>query len=51
MKSALVPKSTASAWLVWVALAVALFVGVMALQGSNNLEQAPGDGSAVQQDK
>ena len=51
MKSALCPKSTASAWLVWVALAVALFVGVMALQGSNNFEQAPGDGSAVQQDK
>jgi hypothetical protein len=41
----------ATAWLVWVALAAALFVGVLALQGGNNFESVPGDGSAVQRDK
>jgi hypothetical protein len=51
MKAAMATKSPASAWLVWVALAIALFIGVMALQGTNNFEQAPGDGSAVQRDK
>jgi hypothetical protein len=43
-------KSGAAAWLVWIALAAALFVGVLALQGSNNFESAPGDGSSVQRD-
>jgi hypothetical protein len=43
-------KSTAAAWLIWVALAAALFIGVMAMQGNNNFESAPGDGSAVQHD-
>jgi hypothetical protein len=43
-------KSTAAAWLIWVALAAALFIGVMAMQGNNNFESAPGDGSAVQRD-
>jgi hypothetical protein len=51
IKAALVTKSPASAWLVWIALAVALFVGVMALQGNNNFESAPGDGSSIQRDK
>jgi hypothetical protein len=51
IKAALVTKSPASAWLVWIALAVALFVGVMALQGNNNFEAAPGDGSSIQRDK
>jgi hypothetical protein len=43
-------KSTAAAWLIWVALAAALFIGVMAMQGNNDFESAPGDGSAVQRD-
>jgi hypothetical protein len=43
-------KSGAAAWLVWIALAAALFVGVLALQGNNNFESAPGDGSSVQRD-
>ena len=51
LKAAMTTQSPASAWLVWLALAVALFVGVMALQGTNNFEQAPGDGSATQRDK
>ena len=51
IKAALGTKSPASAWLVWIALAVALFVGVMALQGNNNFESAPGDGSSIQRDK
>lgn len=51
MKTAMTAKSPATAWLVWIALAIALFVGVMALQGNNNFEQAPGDGSAIRRDK
>jgi hypothetical protein len=51
IKAALATKSPTSAWLVWIALAVALFVGVMALQGNNNFESAPGDGSSIQRDK
>jgi hypothetical protein len=43
-------KSTTAAWLIWVALAAALFIGVMAMQGNNNFESAPGDGSAVQRE-
>jgi hypothetical protein len=51
MKSAMAIKTPASARLVWVALAVALFVGLMALRSNDNFESAPGDGSAVQQDR
>ena len=50
MKSAMAIKTPASARLVWVALAVALFVGLMALRGNDNFESPPGDGSAVQTD-
>jgi hypothetical protein len=49
--SALAVKLSAGAWLIWVILAVALFVGVMALQGSNNFEPARSDSPAVQQGK
>jgi hypothetical protein len=51
IKSAMAIKTPASARLIWVALAVALFVGLMALRGNDNFESAPGDGSAVQHDR
>jgi hypothetical protein len=51
MKAALPNRAAAGAWLVWIVIAVALFAGVMALQGSNNFEAAPRAGSATQRDK
>lgn len=51
MKSAMAIKTPASARLIWVVLAVALFVGLMVLRGNDNFELAPGDGSAVQRDR
>lgn len=51
IKAALANRASAGAWLVWIVIAVALFAGVMALQGSNNFESAPRAGSATQRDK
>jgi hypothetical protein len=51
MKSAMAIKTPASARLVWVALVIALFVGLMALRSNDNFESPPGDGSAVQSDR
>lgn len=51
LKSAMTIRTPASARLIWVALAVALFVGLMALRSNDNFESAPGDGSAVQRDR
>jgi hypothetical protein len=51
VKTALATRASMGAWLVWIVIAVALFAGVMALQGSNNFESTPRAGSATQRDK